>query len=99
MMGKQAILVLDYGENQRKLNYIIKNDKYYVITTGASNKVASIKNQNEVKLDVENQVLKAKANVISNETVVKSVFDEMTAQNNNHFKTYSTSLVVVEFSL
>lgn len=98
-MDKQQILELNYGINQRKLNYIVKNGKYYAITAGISKKVSSIKDNNKVSLLINDLKINAVATIINDQVIVKDLFDEMTSLENNHFKTYNEVFVALEFTI
>lgn len=98
-MANLNVMILDYGKNQRKVNYIIKDGKYYAITSGQSNKVASIKENNEVRLLVDNNPIAAKAQVITDQNEVKALFEAFNEVNNNHFNEFKDIFVAVEFSV
>lgn len=99
-MIKKGILLLNYEDKSRKLNYAVKPDgKIVVITSGKSNKVAYMKAHQEVELEIDNVLVKATPSVIEDDHVIKSNFDFLTHLENNHFDAYNDIFVTVEFSL
>jgi len=99
-MNKKGILLLNYDNKQRKLNFATDDDnKLVVITSGRSNKVAYMKENDSVELQFGEEVVSAKPELITDEAEVKQLFEFMTAQDNNHFKAYNDIFIAVKFSL
>jgi nitroimidazol reductase NimA-like FMN-containing flavoprotein (pyridoxamine 5'-phosphate oxidase superfamily) len=100
IMNKKGILVLNYQDKQRKLNFATDADnKLVVITSGRSNKVAFMKENDSVSLQFGEEVVTAKPEIITNQDEVKALFDFMTSEDNNHFKAYNDIFVAVKFSV
>ena len=99
-MKQKGILHLNYEDKSRNLNYVINDEgKVVVITSGKSNKIAYMKTHDEVELVIDNEVVKAKPNIIEDKEVVKNNFEFMTQHDNNHFKAYNDIFVSVEFRI
>lgn len=99
-MEKKGIVLLNYEDKSRKLNYVTKEDgKVVVITSGKSNKVAYMKANKKVTLVFGTEVVAATPTIITEQEKVKADFEFMSANNNNHFKAYNDMFVAVEFSL
>ncbi|QWB95255.1 hypothetical protein KHQ89_04595 [Mycoplasmatota bacterium] len=65
-MNKKGILLLNYDDKQRKLNFATDNDnKLVVITSGKSNKVAYMKENDSVELQFGEEVVNAKPELIT----------------------------------
>ncbi|MFA6801179.1 MAG: hypothetical protein WCR19_03625 [Acholeplasmataceae bacterium] len=98
-MNNKGILVLNYLDKQRKLNYVTYEGDLLVITSGQSNKVAYMKDHDQVELQFGEEIVKAKPHIISNPKEVQKLFDVMNAEDNNHFKAFNDMFVAIKFSL
>lgn len=98
-MANLNVMILDYGLNKRKVNYIKKDGKIYAITSGQSNKVKQMLVNNEVKLLVDNNELQAKATIIEDKDTVKAIFEDFNTVGNNHFEQFNDVFVAIEFTI
>lgn len=99
MMNKKGILLLNYLDKKRKMNYVTKDDQLLVITMGTSNKVAYMKENKTVDLQFGEEVVKAKPEIISNQADVKAYFEFMNEEDNNHFRSYNENFVAVKLEV
>lgn len=99
-MKSKGILKLQAGAKERKVNYIIKENKVLIITSGNSKKVNDIREDNKVNLVFSAQEeMKATGKILDNKDVVEAVFEEFNRVENNHFKNLKDEFVVIEFSI
>lgn len=98
-MKDLGLLKLNVGEKKRNMNYMKVDQKVYVITSKDSKKINDIRANDQVELIFGKEAVGAKAVVIEDPEQVKSIFDQLTAIDNNHFKQYRRDFVAIEFIL
>ncbi len=98
-MNTKGILLLNYLDKQRKLNYVTKDGKLISITSGKSNKVAYMKEHDSVELQFGAEVVKATPEIVTDRDTINELFDYMTAEDNNHFKANNDIFVAVKFNV
>ncbi|MDF2700254.1 MAG: hypothetical protein K0Q49_1810 [Haloplasmataceae bacterium] len=100
MIKENGSLKLNVGNKKRTMNYTTQNQKVHVLTKNNSQKIADIKVNNKVELSFgAKETVNAEANIISDITVVKLIFDKMLSENNTHFNVFKDHLVVIEFTI
>jgi len=98
-MSEKGILLLNYLDKQRKMNYVTVDGKLLMITMGTSNKVAYMKENDKVELQFGEEKVLAKPEIINDAKEVKDLFEVMNAKGNNHFKAFNERFVAVKFEV
>ncbi len=98
-MNQKGIMKLNYLDKSRNLNYCKKDDYLVSITSGKSNKVAYMKDHDEVELQFGNEFVKATPEIITDPQEIKSLFDYMTSEDNNHFVKFLDIFVALKFRI
>ena len=98
-MSEKGILLLNYLDKKRKMNYVTVDGKLLMITMGTSNKVAFMNENDKVELQFGEEKVLAKPEIITEEKEVKDLFEVMNAKGNNHFKAFNEKFVAVKLEL